>query len=112
MTDKTMPKEVWCGMDNASECGGEWEAYAKPYAAYSAKYVRADLVQGDPDEPLAVGQTRWVRMYHGERWRAAEIGKSEVYDRLTYTICGEEDLAEHVEDCYEWGPVIQPPENA
>lgn len=115
MTDKTMPKWIY-----VSYSGFDANGYAAAFDAHVKmrdgtdftphKYIRADLVHGDPNEPLADGQVRWVRVDEEDSFTPAII-KTGYFnkDDLVYFVCGNE-CELYVEDCYEWGPVIRPPE--
>ena len=67
-------------------------------------------LQGDASEPLKQGQYRWARVCEDDDWTTAEIVGNYFSKRLMYFVCGNE-VEEPVEDCYEWGPVIRPPED-
>ena len=49
---------------------------------------------------------RWVRVSKDSEWEPAFIQKVDTYDKLVYTLCGN-DMEEYLTDCYEWGPIIE-----
>ena len=122
MTNKTMPERIMVLMNFTSaqvtpmcdrlEHDGTYSAAdAESEHAMGTEYVRADLLQCDVNEPLEDGQYRWVRLSKDEGFIPATIHKDALRkDRLIYFICGNE-MEDYVEDCYEWGPVIRPPED-
>lgn len=59
---------------------------------------------------LAAGQYRWVRVDEGGEWEPAAI-KEGFNGRLVYFVT-QDEMEDYVEDCYEMGPVITPPDDA
>ena len=102
MKNETMPEQIYA-----------WGSYDIPRWSSAnvyegtTEYVRADLVHGDPNEPLADGQWRWTKSNIDEAWTPRQInewgGRMHVLfrdggmlDPLTFEAIG---------------PVIRPPED-
>lgn len=105
MIDNTMPERIYTQRGSAMDVLGN----NLPYLNEEVEYVRADLVAGNAKEPLEAGQYRWCRVNEDGKWEPVAILKSPFCDHLVYYITGDE-MEDYVEDCYEMGPVIRPPE--
>lgn len=58
--------------------------------------------------PLEAGQYRWCRVYEDSKWEPVAIEEG-FNGRLVYFVT-QDEMEDYVEDCYEMGPVIRPPE--
>ena len=71
---------------------------------------RADVVLSDPNEPLADGQHRWIKI--SDEWTVAKIKKyCEKADEAVLVIigCDFDMFLGTWDESIEWGPVIHPP---
>ena len=116
MTDKAMPERINVHMitdsgtfpDNmrVTECS---TGAMLPSNLIEAEYIRADLVQGDANEPLADGQFRWAKRY--------KIKCIWVMTRVVIDVDGTPFLISHdglsrkASGYAIIGPVIRPPED-
>ena len=76
-----------------------------------AEYVRADLVQGDANEPLEDEQYRWVSvMFSSEKWQVAQVFNinSDGSDDFIFYV-GRISYRRNL--IAEIGPVLRPPED-
>lgn len=76
------------------------------------RYIRADLVAGDANEPLASGQYRWIKQGSDDEWEPAFVSAFGPCDDpdFEFTIIGEDDsISVEREDVAKIGPVIRPP---
>lgn len=109
MIVKEMPERVWCFADKSKNRWSKESFYEN-----TVEYVRADIVSGDPNEPLEEGQYRWIKEHPGQEWGPARVWEGDCSDTgsedylFSRTGSEEENLCIHA---YKIGPVIQPPED-
>ena len=116
MSNSAMPERIFIayhGFDNKG-CALAFDTSIKmrdgtDFSPY--EYVRADLIQGDANEPLEDGQYRWIKTEHG--WEPALVCHFGAFDlgRFELMTTGEDESITLLEDdALQIGPVIRPPE--
>lgn len=103
MTNKTMPERIHAGYKGYGE--RSWDTTENP-TGNSVEYIRADLVTGDANEPLANGQNRWA-VKSGIGWFVIVI--HELPGGFFWYPSGNDYTIYDVNELSEIGPVIHPP---
>ena len=106
MTNKKIPEALCVRVDADGVPRIEDTSDGNCHIGFS--YVRADLLQGDPNEPLADGQLRWVKSSQDGKWIVGEITN---YGEGSDFFCNSDrfDGDMPIEDYFKIGPVIRPP---
>ena len=110
MANKTdMPERIWAmeqdGIRDFDNMSG-WKENGIVSDFEGAEYIRADLVQGDANEPLEEGQWRWA-LHQCGRWDVGRVDTEYGIDELCIIIDGS---AWYPDELAKIGPVIRPPE--
>ena len=106
MITKKMPERIWLVPSDYSDeivwTGQEVEDHEDPEVT---EYILADIAAGDTNQPLKVGQLRWIK--HEDNWHVSVIASSPFSGRMRARL--DFKIPIDVSDIEEIGPVIRPP---
>ena len=105
MTNKKIPEALCVRVDADGVPRIEDTSDGNCHIGFS--YVRADLLQGDPNEPLAHGQFRWAKRYKVKCiWVMMRVA---IDDDGTPYLISHDGLERKASKYAVIGPVIRPP---